>query len=373
MVLIVTRGSKKGIGARFTYSLHLVALNWDKSLNVKYDIHILGGTRDKAVGRLSEKVLFFGDLGIDDIFALFYAYYSENIEVVGVVADYGNVSKDEAVKNARYLQKIFKMDVPVMGGARIPLTGKEPEYYPEIHGLEGLGPLSIADEPNSTFENFFEVAPLIDKYAGNLTLINVGRLTSLASAFVFFPETMKKIKDFYIMGGAFNYPGNVTPVAEANFHGDPLAANIVLSRAPRKVRILPLNVTQNSIITPYVMNYVISEMNSGKMEPAKILKPMYDFYFNAYKKQIPSIQGTPLHDLMTMWAIKDKQSIIFADAPVKVITEEGDAFGQSIADFRKIREKALYPVHKIAVRADYACFVNSFAETFIKGSNRSAK
>ncbi len=37
---------------------------------------------------------------------------------------------------------------------------------------------------------------------------------------------MKYVKEYYIMGGAFLMPGNVTPVAEANFHGDLMASQL---------------------------------------------------------------------------------------------------------------------------------------------------
>lgn len=35
-------------------------------------------------------------------------------------------------------------------------------------------------------------------------------------------------RDLIVLGGAFYTAGNVNPAAEANFYGDPLAADIVL-------------------------------------------------------------------------------------------------------------------------------------------------
>lgn len=32
-------------------------------------------------------------------------------------------------------------DIPVINGAKIPLSGDITTYYPEIHGAEGLGPI----------------------------------------------------------------------------------------------------------------------------------------------------------------------------------------------------------------------------------------
>ena len=34
-------------------------------------------------------------------------------------------------------------DIPVINGAKIPLSGYITTYYPEIHGTDGLGPLNL--------------------------------------------------------------------------------------------------------------------------------------------------------------------------------------------------------------------------------------
>ena len=179
--------------------------------------------------------------------------------MVGIVADYGNVSRKDALRNAAFLQDVTGVTtIPTFGGAVLPLTGERPVYYPEVHGFEGLGPINPQMEVNpDLFENFNEIVPLIEEYENNLIIVNIGRLSSLATAFILYPNLMKKITDFYIMGGAFNFPGNVTPVAEANFYGDPYAAKILINEAPKKLHIIPLNVTMSAIITPSIINTLI--------------------------------------------------------------------------------------------------------------------
>lgn len=136
-------------------------------------------------------------------------------------------------------------------GAEKPITGEEPTFYPEIHGVHGLGPLKpppMPDLEGSLVENFHEVVNLIRQYKGELTIVNVGRLTSLATMFILYSRLMKQVKEIYIMGGAFWVPGDVTAVSEANFYGDPIAAKIVL-RYAKNVTIIPLNVTDRAIVT----------------------------------------------------------------------------------------------------------------------------
>ncbi|MEW8972397.1 nucleoside hydrolase [Mesobacillus jeotgali] len=311
-----------------------------------------------------KKILFFSDFGIDDNIAVLYAFFNKEIELVGVVADYGNVSKQDAMRNAAYIQELTgRKDVPAFAGAELPLTGDPPAYVPDVHGIEGLGPIIPDIEVDYTLENFHGIQEIIEKNPGEINIVNVGRLSSLAAAFILYPETMKKVKGFYIMGGAFNEPGNVTPVAEANFYGDPYAANILLTQAKTPVKIIPLNVTSGAIVTPALINELDEYYHSIGSEVGKLVKPMFDYYYKFYKERNPELTGAPLHDVLTLWALVHEDHVVYRDIPVKVVVNIGEAFGQSIGDFRSYIDKAVYPVHQVAVNFNYAEFIKDFYKT----------
>ncbi|MCA1030378.1 nucleoside hydrolase [Bacillus timonensis] len=305
------------------------------------------------------KVLYFADFGIDDIIGLIYAHFNPYIDIVGVVADYGNVPKSVAIQNARYLQKLTKReDIPIIAGAERPLTGMSPTFYPEVHGEQGLGPITIKDMTDVKFKDFYEVNNLINKYK-DLIIVNVGRLTSLATIYILYPELVKNVKSIYIMGGAFSYPGNVTPVAEANFYSDPYAANLVLTLGER-ITIIPLNITQNAIITPDMVNYIDKVQKRNNSMVGEIIKPLMDYYFNFYKSSIPSIKGSPLHDVVTLWSALNEQYIYTENRPVKVIVNKSEAYGQSIADFRPYPMLIDYPKHRIGLNFSYSKYLEDF-------------
>lgn len=91
---------------------------------------------------MSKKVLIFCDPGIDDTIALLLAFFIDEIEIVGIVADYGNVPKEMAVQNAHFLkQKSRNRDMKIFGGSDRPLNGGPPAFFTNIHGKEGLGPI----------------------------------------------------------------------------------------------------------------------------------------------------------------------------------------------------------------------------------------
>ncbi|WP_029197618.1 nucleoside hydrolase [Paenibacillus alginolyticus] len=91
---------------------------------------------------------------------------------------------------------------------------------------------------------------ILERYHGELIIVDVGRLTSLAMAMMLYGDLIKKVKGYYIMGGAFLVPGNVTPVAEANFAGDPVAADLIMRHDGGPISLFPLNVTNKAIVTP---------------------------------------------------------------------------------------------------------------------------
>lgn len=310
---------------------------------------------------MPKNVLFFGDFGIDDIMALIYAYYENGINTVGIVAEYGNVSKFQAMRNALYLRDLTgRDDIPIIGGAERSSLGTTPTFYPEIHGPEGFGgfaPQFEGETPSNLFEDFHVIYDIIEKYDGDLVIVNTGRLTSLATSFILYPETMEKVKEVYIMGGAFNFPGNVTPVAEANIYGDPYGANVVFTYA-KNLSIIPLNVTQKAVLTPQMINLIDKKATEAKNPIGKMIKPMMDFYYQFYKAQIPTIEGAPLHDLLALWAAINKDSVSYVNRPVKVIASIGDAFGQTIGDLRELIQLAPYPNHNFAIDFDYDTFIN---------------
>jgi purine nucleosidase len=305
---------------------------------------------------MGQKVLFFGDVGIDDTIALVYAALNEDVEVVGVVADYGNAPRAQTISNVHYLVNLIKFqgEVKIIGGAEVPMTGELPTFYPEVHGEYGLGPI-VPGIYEGVIENFFETARLIEKYQDELIIVNVGRLTSLATLFILYQSLMKKVKAVYVMGGAFWVPGNVTAVSEANFHADPIAVRIVLTYADN-LTIIPLNVTDRAIVTPEMVNYIDYK---GK---TKIVKPLLDFYYEFYKKRNPAIKGSPVHDAVTLMASIHEDMFVFKNLPVNIVTSTvGVSRGQTITDIRPYIE---FPEqekkHRIAIDLDYNKFFNDF-------------
>jgi purine nucleosidase len=68
-----------------------------------------------------KKVLLFSDPGIDDSLAIMYALLHPQIELVGIVTGYGNVSQKQATQNAGYLLQLAgREDIPIIEGAKGP-------------------------------------------------------------------------------------------------------------------------------------------------------------------------------------------------------------------------------------------------------------
>ena len=281
-----------------------------------------------------KKIILFADTGIDDAIAVIYALKNPEIELKAIVAGYGNTNRDRSARNAEYLLELAGQEsIPVINGSTRPLSGEAPEFFSEIHGEEGLGPI-IPPFPAERFRNrtnFSQLFRIIKEHPNELTVVNVGRCTSLAMAWFLSPSVMELVKETYIMGGAFIEPGNVTEVAEANFYGDPIAANFIAQNAP-DLTIIPLNVTRRALITPGVVDFIDSVATTPLQQ---IIKPILDFYYEAYQELEPGIAGTPQHDLAAVMASLEIPDLFtYTRKQVKVEYKEGYAEGLSIADFR---------------------------------------
>ncbi|MCW4353131.1 nucleoside hydrolase [Hoyosella sp. YIM 151337] len=215
------------------------------------------------------------DTGIDDSLALLYLLASPEADIRGIAATGGNVpARQVAANNLAWLELCDAPAIEVALGAEAPLSAPL-QTSEETHGPRGVGYAELPEptrelSERSAAELWVETAR---KCKGTLTGLVTGPLTNLALALEIEPELPSLLKRLIIMGGAFNYPGNTTPIAEWNMSVDPEAAKIVFdafSEAPDELPIVcGLDLTERVIMRP---NH-ISELAKAAGAPVERVAP----------------------------------------------------------------------------------------------------
>lgn len=299
------------------------------------------------------------DTGIDDAMALAYALGCGDVNLLGVVGSYGNVSLNTGIENSLNLLKLLGQEqVPVYAGAECAL-GRNTVYHPNeaikaIHGTNGVGEIEIAPS-NGRIEDESGVDFMIrmaDKYGKDLTIVAVGPLTNVAKAMQKDPLFAEKVGKIVIMGGAVLLPGNIDQLAEANIYQDPNAANIVFT-SKAKVTMVGLDVTMRTVFTKKETQ---SLRNIGTVSAQKYAD-MVDFYINAYSKIAPEIKGCALHDPLAVAIAVDPTLVQTFEMNMKVGTSEED-FGRTIGDKARLLEKN--PNVSICINVDHVKFTKRF-------------
>lgn len=193
-------------------------------------------------------VLLFCDPGIDDVIAIMYTLMHPQLELVGIVTSYGNVTKTQATENAAYVLHLSKMaHIPIIPAANTSLSTPFQQPFSDIHGSDGLGSFKRPPHSPGNIHQFDTIRQIVHYYQEELLIVELGRMTALAFALNLYREEMAQVGGYYIMGGAFMVPGNRTTVAEANIYEDPVAADFVFTHS-NHVCITPLNTTNQAIL-----------------------------------------------------------------------------------------------------------------------------
>jgi purine nucleosidase len=176
------------------------------------------------------RVIVDTDTAGDDALALLLAARSDRLTLDAVTVVAGNVPFDYEVENAKYaLELAGAGDVPVYEGAREPLL-KEFEHADYVHGEGGLGGDLFPDTGIESADGHGAevIARTARENPGEVTLLCIGPLTNVSLAHALEPDLPDLVDEVWVMGGAANTVGNVTPAAEYNFWVDPDAAKRVL-------------------------------------------------------------------------------------------------------------------------------------------------
>ena len=209
---------------------------------------------------MAHKIILDTDPGIDDAMAIFFAFQSPNIDVLGLTTVFGNVPVEMSARNAVTLCDLAGQDIPVTKGVGIPWVGPESTYAHFVHGADGFGEIDFpaSDKPLDPRSSAQFIVDTVRANPGEVTIVAIGPLGNLALALRLEPELPKLVKGVNIMGGAAFVRGNVTPVAEANIWNDAHAADIVFS-ADWDLTMFGLDVTNNVPFDPSFMDTLASK------------------------------------------------------------------------------------------------------------------
>ncbi|WP_135821035.1 nucleoside hydrolase [Halostella litorea] len=181
--------------------------------------------------RSTRRLLLDTDTAGDDTQAILLAALSDRVELEGVTICAGNVPFEYEVENAKYTLDLAGVadDVPVYEGAESPLL-KEHEYAEYVHGEGGLGGDLFPDTGIESAEEHAvdAIVRTAREHPGEVTLACIAPLTNVALALQREPDLPELLDEVWVMGGAVNDLGNITPAAEYNFWVDPDAARMVL-------------------------------------------------------------------------------------------------------------------------------------------------
>jgi purine nucleosidase len=283
------------------------------------------------------KIIIDTDPGQDDAVAILLAIASpEEIDLLGITAVAGNVPLALTEKNARIICELAgRPDIKVFAGCDRPLA--RPLVTAEhVHGKTGLdGPQM--DDPTMPLQDQHGVDFIIDTLrrepAKTVTLVPIGPLTNIATAFAQAPDIIPRVQEIVLMGGAYFEVGNITPAAEFNIYVDPEAAKLVFDAGVPLV-VMPLDVTHKALTTkPRIDAFRAMGSRVGDMVAA------WTDFFERFDMEKYGSEGAPLHDPCTIAYLIRPDLFTGRQINVEIETTSELTLGMTVADWWGITDR----------------------------------
>ncbi|XMB67174.1 nucleoside hydrolase [Mycoplasmatota bacterium zrk1] len=283
------------------------------------------------------KIIIDTDTASDDAVAIIMALRAKNIHVEAITTVAGNVPIDVATRNALIsIEMANTYAPPVYVGSDKPLK-RDLFTSTSFHGSDGMGDMDLPIPKNVPMKEsaIDKMIELIDKFPYQIELIAIGPLTNIALAIQKAPNTMRKLKKLFIMGGNGLGPGNITDYAEFNFYADAEAAQIVLEENLNPF-ILGWDVSLND---SYVNESDIDFMTNCSMISSFCVRSnqsIIEFNQREFNKT-----GFVLPDPALLAVAIDDKLIEDSIETYSAIVTNGERYGQLIVDFDKTPNSTL--------------------------------
>jgi len=307
-----------------------------------------------------ERFILDTDPGIDDALTILYALASPEVKMEAITVVNGNCPMRQGVINAlSVLELVHATHVPVACGMDRPLI--LPVVNAEAtHGKSGLGYAELPPPRTKPHENHAIelIKDLVMQNPGEINIVAIGPLTNIAMLVRLYPQVVENVKHIYIMGGAINHCGNMTPQAEFNIYCDPHAAHIVFhSGIP--FTLVPLDVTYQTLLTAKDLERI-----------ERIKTPVSDFivkssrYVMEFLSESQEVVGCALNDPLALAALFQPHLLDISHLVLDVDTNHGVSMGKTFADFYNYDNNPKNGFAALDVRARE--FVEHFLERMIK-------
>lgn len=283
------------------------------------------------------KVIIDADPGIGDALAIALAVSDPRLDVLALTATAGVVSGEQATRN---LQSILEAIDP----AKWPRLGCSSQPTPvssydslggnarpvDLHGLYGLGDI---EPPVSSLQHLKDsvklMTDLVREEPDEITLLTFGPLTNIQLAVERMPDFLEQLNRLVCFGGVNQGPGDVTAVADFNFHADPHAARAIMTSHATK-SLVPLDVASQ-------FEFSFEELNRFHFDAAGQLgaffKRLVTYYLRANHSHL-GVEGVSLSELLALMAITEPAQLTTEMRHVDVEQQGELTRGMSVIDRR---------------------------------------
>ena len=310
-----------------------------------------------------KKVILDVDTGSDDAVAIMSAVLCDELEVLGIVATFGNQPLEYTLPNTLRVIQLLNSNIPVYRGFGVPIAkdltpGREANADTAILEKEVNGKVIAVHEkelplPAPVIHEQSEHAVLwmlrtLKETSEKITVIPVGPMTNIATVLRMDPSAAENIEEVICMGGGVHVH-NITPCAEINFYNDPEAAKILLNSGV-PVTVVTLDATHSSWFGYEEAERIAAVGNPAAQFAANLLRHRIS---SANQLGVRVQPKSSLHDVLAVCATIDKSILTdLRHEKCDVDIGGGYADGALIVDHRP-QAKPQLPVF-ISYKADAA-------------------
>lgn len=302
----------------------------------------------------NKKIIIDTDPGHDDALAILLLEKSKIIDIKAVTTVAGNSTIQNVTNNARYILDLVYSKAPIYSGASKPL--KKKLIQANVHGSSGLDGVDIVKNEKLNNLAVEKIIKIIKENPNKISILIIGPETNIAGALIKEPNIKRLVKEFVIMGGAINCPGNKNRVAEFNIFVDPEAAEIVFNSGV-KITLIPLDVCNQ---------VVLQESDFQNLKGSNLYEPINSMMKKFIKRiqKFENFKGALVYDALAAYYLLNPNAFEIVKRDIRIETKGELTRGMTVCDNRNWGDKKNNV--QLVTKIDTKIFISDFIKILKK-------